>query len=84
MDDHVDWLIYREEFELALEKTRSQEKLLKRHNILGVGKNCLDFLLKVIGTIFKSFIKMLLITEIMTVHWCEHFSVSLRGHLEVD
>jgi len=46
VDDHVDWLIAHEEFELALEETRSQEKLLKRHNFLGVGKKYLDFLLK--------------------------------------
>ena len=46
VDDHIDWLVAHEDFELALEETQKQEKLLKRHNFIDVGRKYLNFLLK--------------------------------------
>jgi len=46
VDDHIDWLVAHEDFELALEETQKQEKLLKRHNFIDVGRKYLNFLIK--------------------------------------
>ena len=45
-DDHVEWLLNHNNYELALDLCQKQHKLMKKFSFLEVGKKYLDFLLK--------------------------------------
>jgi len=45
-DDHIEWLLDRRDFEVALKECKKHQKLLKKYSYLGVGRAYLDFLLK--------------------------------------